>query len=140
MSVPCPIFSAMTQLRASSQTPDNAALADQPYRYVPRSLSVHSRRRFNTRRKREYLSEIVGRPSRWQIAAVELLLRREWMALVAERSDDPDTALRADREYQKLLADFRRSLPVPATAPAAPTLAEAMAEAVERRRRNEAAA
>jgi hypothetical protein len=53
------------------------------------------------------------------------------MALVAERADDPDTALRADREYQKLLADFRRSLPVPtAIASATRTLAEAMADPV----------
>jgi hypothetical protein len=124
----------MAQLRASSQTADNAAQAAQPYRYVPRSLSIHSRRRFNTRRKREYLSQIVGRPSRWQIAAVESLLRREWISLVAERADDPDTALRADREYQKLLADFRRSLPPPTAAPQPPSFEQVLSDIVARRR------
>jgi hypothetical protein len=119
-------------LRTSSQIVDNAAQAAQLYRYCPRSLSIHSRRRFNTRRKREYLSQIVGRPSRWQIAAVESLLRREWISLVAERADDPDTALRADREYQKLLADFRRSLPPPASAPQ-PTLADVLSGIAARR-------
>jgi hypothetical protein len=124
----------MADLRTSSQTADNADPAAQLYRYVPRSLSIHSRRRFNTRRTREYLSQIDGRPSRWQIAAVESLLRREWMALVAERADDPDTALRADREFQKLLADFRRSLPTPAAAPQ-PSLSDVLADIARRRSR-----
>jgi hypothetical protein len=124
----------MAPPRTSSQTADNAEQAAQLYRYSPRSLSIHSRRRFNTRRTREYLSEIVGRPTRWQIAAVESLLRREWMALVAERADDPDTALRADREYQKLLEAFRRSLPPPASPPQ-PSLSDVLADIARRRSR-----
>jgi hypothetical protein len=98
-------------LRTSSQIADNAAQASHPYRYVPRSLSIHSRRRFNTRRKREYLLQVGDRPtSSWQLAAIESLIRGEWVAIVAERSGDPYQALRADHDYQKLLADFRRSL------------------------------
>jgi hypothetical protein len=109
----------MAQLRTSSHTTDNAAQASQPYRYVPRSLSIHSRRRFNTRRKREYLLQVGGRPTSWQLAAIESLLRREWVAIVAERKGDPYQALRADHDYQKLLGDFRRSLPPPASAASA---------------------
>lgn len=108
----------MSLLRTSSLTIDDTAPADQLARYCPRSLSIHSKRRFATRRTREYLSQIVGRPSRWQIACIESLIRREWATLVAERTGHPETAIRADREYQKLLDTFRRSIqPTPAPQP-----------------------
>jgi hypothetical protein len=95
-----------------------------PARYHPRSLSVHSKRRFARHRRDEYLGQIAGSPNPWQVAAIESLVRREWLALVAERADDLDTALRADREYQKLADSFRRSLTPPAAQPAPPSLAD----------------
>jgi hypothetical protein len=125
----------MAPLRTSSQTAANAApqaAQQQPYRYAPRSLSIHSRRRFNTRRKREYLLQVGDRSTSWQLAAIESLLRREWVAIVAERSGDPYQALRADHDYQKLLGDFRRSLPPPAAAPQPPSFEQVLSGIIAR--------
>jgi hypothetical protein len=125
-----------------AQNVANSAQATPPHRYCPRSLSVHSRRRFGRRRRAEYLGQLVGTPTPWQVAAIESLVRREWLALLAERSEDLDTALRADREYQKLLDAYRRSLEPAATKPADPMAAvhEALAAAQRARQAGEAAA
>ena len=103
------------------------------HRYTPRSLSVHSRWRFGRRRRAEYLAQIPGIPLPWQVAAIESLIRREWLTMLAERSENVDTALRCDFAYQKLAADFRRSLPPPAPAPQ-PSFQETLAGIVARRR------
>ena len=120
--------SKSTPARPSAEPSRSASV----HRYTPRSLSVHSRWRFGRRRKAEYLGQIPGSPSPWQVAAIERLIRREWLTMLAERSDDVDTTLRADREYQKLAGDFRRSLPLPAAAPA-PSLSDVLADIARRR-------
>jgi len=112
--------------------------ASRPHRYVPRSLSVHSKWRFNRRRRAEYLAQVNGTPSPWQVAAIESLIRREWVTRLAEHGDDLDGTIRADREYQKLLADFRRSIVAAAARPAM-SLAEHNRAIAEREARERAA-
>jgi hypothetical protein len=115
----------MAPASTHAQNRPDPAPAPRPQRYVPRSLSIHSKWRFARRRRAEYLDQIVGAPTPWQIAAIESLIRREWLTRTAEDIGDLDGTIRADREYQKLLDAFRRSL-APAAAPQ-PTLAEAIA-------------
>jgi hypothetical protein len=129
----CPIFVAMTGKSTPAQPSAESSRSAGVPRYTPRSLSIHSRWRFGRRRKTEYLAQISGEPSPWQVAAIESLIRREWLTMLAERRDDADQALRADFAYQKLAADFRRSLPQPTPAPQ-PTLTDILSGIAARRR------
>ena len=121
----------MALTRTDAQTSTEATPTARPRRYNPRSLSIHSKWRFARHRRREYLRQIVGVPTPWQLAAIESLVRREWVTRLAEHGDDLDGTIRADREYQKLAADFRRSL-VPAAA-RPPTLADLKREVLSAR-------
>jgi hypothetical protein len=127
---------APTGTNAQNRTEVNSAV--RPRRYNPRSLSVHSKWRFNRRRRAEYFRQIVGTPTPWQIACVESLIRREWVTRLAEHGDDLDGTIRADREFQKLADAFRRSLTPPAAKPPSGNR-EAFLEAVAARSREAAA-
>ncbi len=70
-------FSRMAQPSALSQIDGTPAQIAHARRYCPRSLSIHSRRRFNHRRRAEYMAQIAGRPTPWQSACIESLIRRE---------------------------------------------------------------
>jgi hypothetical protein len=129
---------ALPRTHAQNRTEANSAA--HPRRYQPRSLSIHSRWRFNRRRRAEYMSQIaLSPPSLWQIAAIESLIRREWVTRLAEHGDDLDGTIRADREYQKLADAFRRSLAPPAASANRTERAAAFIDAVAQRSRGAAA-
>ena len=119
--------------------------ATRPYRtrrtdlghYVPRRFSVRSRHRFEVTRRRAYLARIVAPPSPWQTTTISTLVALEWSALEAESHIGDMYAAREAREhrrlFQRLLADFERSL-TPPTAPV-PDPMQALHDHLARRQR-----
>ena len=91
-----------------------------------------------------YLARIAGAPSEWQAATIDSLVATEWSALVAE-ADGSLPALRDAREhrrlFQRLLADFERSLvaaPAAKKGPPQLTLEEHLAMLAARKAENAA--
>src|SRR5262249_5701001 len=82
--------------------------------YMPKSTSRQSWHRFDQDRRRGYLARIDGKPSPRQIALLDNMVRLEWAALVAEKTDGSLRALREAREhrrlFQRLFDDFERTL------------------------------
>jgi hypothetical protein len=82
--------------------------------YTPTSFSQPSRWRFGRHRRAAYLARIVGKPSAWQAATIASLVALEWNCLVCEAKHTDLQAAREGREhrrlYQRLLADFERSI------------------------------
>lgn len=91
--------------------------------YLPRRFGQRSRHRFDVARRRSYLGQIGGTPSPWQAATIDGLIALEWAALVGE-ADGGIPALRESREhrrlFQRLLADFEKTVQSLATAPVDP--------------------
>ena len=98
--------------------------------YEPRSFNAVTRGRFLRDRRRRWRARIEGELSETQAALILSLASLEWSALSAE-AEGGLMALREAREhrrlFQRLLADFERSLPVAPEKPDAPTLAELFA-------------
>lgn len=134
----------MTLPRTNAQLPASTAHRRAVGRYEPRALdSTHTRRRFFRDRRSRYLARLTAPATDRQLSQIDAMTRLEWQALRAEAQ----STLQADREARefrrlldRMLADFERALAAPAAKPLGPTLAEAMAEAIERRRRGEAGA
>jgi hypothetical protein len=110
-------------------------------RFTPRRFTPSARWRFGRARRAEYLGRLAGEPTPWQAATIDGLMRLEWEALAAE-AEGGLTAYREGRElrrmFQRLLADFERSIPPPA-AERPLSAAEALALIGDRLGRNEAA-
>ncbi|MFZ2007917.1 MAG: hypothetical protein WAV02_22745 [Stellaceae bacterium] len=85
--------------------------------YTPTSFSQPSRWRFGRHRRAAYLGRITGEPTAWQLATIPTLISLEWSSLVAEAAHTDLAAARESREsrrlFQRLLADFERSLIAP---------------------------
>ena len=123
----------MTLARAASRTAASSTdFERRGWRYAPRSLSVHSRRRFFADRRQRYLSRLTASPSDRQLSQIDGLVRLEWAAVVAEHQGETGdlAALRKGREsrrlFDRLLADFERSVAAEAEK-AKPTLDDHLA-------------
>jgi hypothetical protein len=106
-------------------------------RMMPRGFTRTCWWRFSQDRRRRYLALLPGPPSDVQAARIDSLVRLEWSALKAE-AEGGLTGLREAREhrrlYEKLLADFEKSLakpPQPAERP--PSLAGHLGRVAARR-------
>jgi hypothetical protein len=91
---------------------------------MPRAFTARCRDRFQRDRRRGYLARVAGNASPWQSSTIATLIALEWAALEAESRIGDLTAARESREnrrlFQRLLADFERSLTLSAGEPVDP--------------------
>jgi hypothetical protein len=109
---------------------------------MPRAFTARCRDRFQRDRRRGYLARLAdGAPTPWQASTIASLVGLEWSALEAEARIGDMAAGREAREhrrlFQRLLADFERSLAPPAAKP--PTLADLKREVFSARDQTAAA-
>jgi hypothetical protein len=103
---------------------------------MPRRFSKTAWWRFARDRRRRYLAQLSGPPSHGQAAMVETLVRLEWAALKHEADGSlaaDRVALDSRRLYQRVLADFERSLPKSPPPARPPSLAEHLGKVAARR-------
>jgi hypothetical protein len=114
LSIVLSILIAMSEQRAVAR---RMTRRRETGRLMPRVFSRPAWYRFSRDRRRQYLAQLAARPSNEQAARIDTLVRLEWSALRAESQN----TLVGDREgrehrrlFDRLLADFERSLPKPA--------------------------
>jgi hypothetical protein len=103
---------------------------------MPRAFTPRCRDRFQRDRRRGYLARVLAEPTPWQCSTIASLVALEWSALEAEARIGDLAAAREAREhrrlFQRLLADFERSLAAPAAPYAGRSLQDVLREARER--------